>query len=35
MPQDAGQPPRAYVDVIAYLLRVNKFPSGSREIGSI
>ncbi len=35
MPQDkpGSLNARAYVDVIAYLLRVNKFPSGSREIG--
>jgi len=24
---------RAYIDVIAYLLQANKFPSGSRELG--
>ena len=35
MPQDkpGSLNARAYVDVIAYMLRVNKFPSGSREIG--
>jgi cytochrome c5 len=35
MPQDkpGSLNARAYVDVIAYLLQVNKFPSGSREIG--
>ena len=35
MPQDkpGSLNARAYVDVIAYMLRVNKFPSGSKEIG--
>ena len=35
MPQDkpGSLNARAYVDVIAYILRVNKFPSGSKEIG--
>jgi len=35
MPQDkpGSLNARAYVDVIAYLLQVNKFPSGAREIG--
>ena len=35
MPQDkpGSLNARAYADVIAYLLRVNRFPSGSREIG--
>jgi cytochrome c5 len=35
MPQDkpGSLNARAYIDVIAYMLRVNKFPSGSREMG--
>jgi cytochrome c5 len=35
MPQDkpGSLNARAYVDVIAYLLQVNKFPSGPKEIG--
>jgi cytochrome c5 len=35
MPQDkpGSLNARAYVDVIAYVLQVNKFPSGARELG--
>jgi cytochrome c5 len=35
MPQDkpGSLNARAYADVVAYLLQVNKFPSGTREIG--